>query len=62
MVLFVLLVWYNVGSSIEAAIELEKKIKNRERQWKINLIEKMNPNWRDLSDDFLDSAASRRMT
>ena len=41
---------------------LEKKIKNRGRQWKINLIEKTNPHWRDLSNDFLDSATTRRMT
>ena len=52
------LVWFTAGSSIRAAIELEKKIKNRGRQWKINLIEKMNPSWRDLSNDFLDSATN----
>ena len=44
-----MLVWYTAGTSIKAAIELEKKIKNRGRQWKINLIEKMNPTWTDLS-------------
>ena len=54
------LVWYTTGSSIKAAIELEKKIKNRGRQWKIDLIEATNPNWRDLSTDFLDSARSCR--
>ena len=52
------LVWFTAGSSIRAAIELEKKIKNRGRQWKINLIEKENPSWRDLSNDFLDSATN----
>ena len=56
------LVWFTVGSSIRAAIELEKKIKNRGRQWKVNLIEKMNPGWCDLSNGFLDSATTRRMT
>ena len=56
------LVWFTVGSDIRAAIELEKKIKNRSRQWKINLIEKKNPSWRDLSNDLLDSATTRRMT
>jgi len=56
------LVWFTAGSSIRAAIELEKKIKNRGRQWKLNLIEKMNPSWRDLSNDILDSATTRRMT
>jgi len=56
------LVWCTVGSSIVAAIELEKKIKNRSRQWKISLIEETNPSWVDLSADFLDSATTRRMT
>jgi len=56
------LVWFTVGNSPQAAIELEKKIKNRGRKWKINLIEKENPSWCDLSSDFLDSATTRRMT
>ena len=56
------LVWYAAGSDITAAIELEKKIKNRNRAWKIALIEKNNPRWNDLSLDFLDSATARGMT
>jgi putative endonuclease len=48
------LVWFEIGQDINSAIELEKKIKNRGRQWKINLIEKSNPNWEDLSEKFLD--------
>jgi len=54
------LVWYVAGDDIASAIELEKKIKNRNRSWKIALIEKDNPEWRDLSLDFLDSATSLR--
>jgi putative endonuclease len=50
------LVWFVQSEDIVAAIELEKKIKNRARQWKINLIEKTNPNWDDLSADWMDSA------
>ncbi|MDQ7004935.1 MAG: GIY-YIG nuclease family protein [Ghiorsea sp.] len=56
------LVWYDVGDDINGAIALEKKIKNRNRAWKIALIEKNNADWRDLSLDFMDSATSRRMT
>ena len=48
------LVWYESGADIVAAIELEKKIKNRSRAWKLALIEKENPEWTDLSLDFLD--------
>jgi len=50
------LVWYLAGDDIVAAIELEKKIKNRPRQWKIALIEKTNPDWRDLSEDFMNGS------
>ena len=53
------LVWFIAGENIESAIKLEKKIKNRERSWKVKLIEKTNPNWRDLSEDFLDSATDK---
>jgi len=46
------LVWFVHGEDISSAIELEKKIKNRGRQWKVDLIEKTNPNWDDLSADW----------
>ncbi len=54
------LVWYTSGEDINAAIALEKKIKNRSRVWKLALIEKNNPNWLDLSGEFLDSATYAR--
>lgn len=33
---------------IEDAIDHEKRIKKWRREWKIRLIEEMNPYWRDL--------------
>jgi putative endonuclease len=54
------LVWFEQGEDIAAAITLEKKIKNRNRQWKIDLIEKTNPNWDDLAADWEDSAITLR--
>jgi len=42
------LVWYEVTDVIEAAIQREKQIKKWRRQWKIELIERENPNWDDL--------------
>ncbi len=54
------LVWYQEGEDISAAISLEKKIKNRSRKWKIELIERRNPNWKDLSSDSGDSATPLR--
>jgi putative endonuclease len=53
-----LLVWFLQGEDIAAAIALEKKIKNRGRKWKIALIEKGNPNWKDLAADWMSTEAS----
>jgi len=47
------LVWYEVHETMENAITLEKTIKEWKRQWKIDLIEAMNPDWRDLYEDIL---------
>ncbi|MCW5712962.1 MAG: GIY-YIG nuclease family protein [Bauldia sp.] len=43
-----MLVYYEPHDSISAAIQREKNIKHWSRAWKIELIEKMNPGWRDL--------------
>ncbi|MFA4880415.1 MAG: GIY-YIG nuclease family protein [Candidatus Doudnabacteria bacterium] len=47
------LVHYEATDDINRAIEREKQLKNWHRQWKINLIEKENPNWQDLYDDLI---------
>lgn len=44
------LVWYELHSIMETAIQREKNIKNWKRNWKINLIEEKNPHWIDLFD------------
>ena len=36
---------------MESAIRREKLLKNWKRDWKIELIEKLNPKWRDLHDE-----------
>jgi putative endonuclease len=46
------LVWFLQGNDIASAIAFEKKIKNRGRRWKIDLIEKANPEWIDLAADW----------
>ena len=43
------LVWYELHETMESAILREKRIKDWKRSWKIELIEKTNPNWQDLS-------------
>ena len=42
------LVWYEVHDSREAAFQRERQIKKWRRAWKIELIQQMNPEWRDL--------------
>ena len=46
------LVYYELTDSIEAAINREKQLKHWHRQWKINLIKEMNPDFKDLSLDW----------
>jgi putative endonuclease len=42
------LVWLELHSDIIIAIQREKTIKHYTRDWKINLIERENPQWLDL--------------
>jgi putative endonuclease len=45
------LVWFEVHSEIVEAITREKQIKKWNRNWKVNLIQESNPDWRDLFDE-----------
>ena len=47
------LVYYEHCADIAAAIAREKQIKKWRRRWKVELIEKENPKWRDLYPDIL---------
>ncbi|MDH7797176.1 MULTISPECIES: GIY-YIG nuclease family protein [unclassified Beijerinckia] len=42
------LVWYEEHSEIDDAIAREKKLKRWRRDWKLQLIEAVNPQWNDL--------------
>ncbi|MCL5435672.1 MAG: GIY-YIG nuclease family protein [Patescibacteria group bacterium] len=42
------LVYYEQTENVTAAIEREKQLKTWKRQWKIELIDKFNPEWKDL--------------
>ena len=43
-----LLVYYELYEDIYTAIAREKQLKNWRREWKMALIEKANPIWKDL--------------
>lgn len=42
------LVWYEPHHDMGAAFQRERSLKRWPRQWKINLIERENPDWDDL--------------
>jgi putative endonuclease len=42
------LVWFERHDAINLAIQREKSLKRYKRDWKINLIERENPDWNDL--------------
>ena len=46
------LVYFEEADDMHTAGEREKKLKNRHRDYKNRLIERANPNWEDLSEDF----------
>ena len=48
------LVYVEAHDDIQDAIVREKRIKKWDRQWKLELIEKDNPNWCDLYDELCE--------
>ncbi len=52
------LVWYEVAATPLAAITREKQLKKWNRAWKLRLIEKMNPEWKDLYDEIAGHSSS----
>jgi len=46
------LVWFEVHETMESAIAREKSVKPWQRRWKMELIARGNPSWRDLAEDF----------
>ena len=48
-----MLVWFEMHSTMNAAIAREKNLKNWKRRWKLQLIEELNPYWRDLYEDIV---------
>ena len=47
------LVWFDETPDVAAAIQREKTIKRWPRAYKLNVIEEMNPQWRDLYEDIV---------
>lgn len=47
------LVYYEHTNDVHSEIEREKVLKKWKRQWKIELIEKVNPDWDDLYEQLI---------
>jgi putative endonuclease len=47
------LVWYEPQETMDAAIQREKNIKDWKRAWRIELIERSNPDWTDLFETLM---------
>jgi putative endonuclease len=45
------LVYYEVFDDPQNAIRREKRLKEWQRKWKLDLIEGLNPDWRDLYEE-----------
>lgn len=48
-----ILVYFETIENSETAIYREKQLKKWKREWKIELIEKNNPTWKDLYQDLI---------
>jgi len=47
------LVYFESVNNIHAALQREKQLKRWTRKWKMDLIEKENPEWYDLVENFV---------
>ena len=47
------LVWYELHETMMGAIAREKALKEWRRSWKLELIEKDNPEWQDLGNELI---------
>jgi putative endonuclease len=47
------LVYFKQCEGYESAVQREKQIKEWKRKWKLELIEKVNPEWKDLYEELV---------
>lgn len=52
------LVWFQTFNSMEEAIKREKQLKEWKRGWKLELIEKSNPDWHDLFSEECETTSA----
>ena len=53
------LIYFEQTNDINSAILREKRLKKWNRTWKIQLIETLNPEWKDLSESFIQNDSAQ---
>ncbi|MBI3378797.1 MAG: GIY-YIG nuclease family protein [Nitrospirae bacterium] len=53
------LVYYEQFNDAEYAIRREKRLKKYNRKWKMDIIEKLNPDWKDLYEELISGFPDR---
>ena len=48
-----ILVYFEQTNDVQSALQREKRLKKWNRKWKLDLIEKINPDWKDLSENWI---------
>jgi putative endonuclease len=48
-----MLVWFEQHETRESAFQRERQLKKWNRAWKLQLIERFNPDWKDLADELM---------
>jgi putative endonuclease len=46
-----MLVWFEQHETRESALQRERQLKKWNRAWKLQLIERFSPSWKDLADE-----------
>ena len=49
------LVYFEQTENVQSALRREKQLKNWHKNWKINLINSFNPEWKELAGTLLDN-------
>lgn len=49
-----MLVYFEQTENVQSALLREKQLKKWKREWKLKLIEKDNPKWKDLYSDLIN--------
>ena len=53
------LVYYEDTNDIYTALQREKQLKKWNRKWKLELIERVNPDWNDIAKNWIPDKSTR---